>query len=34
MDARMKALQMGMLQPQPNLPPAGPQMPPVGGAMQ
>lgn len=34
MDARMKALQLGMLQPQPNLPPAGPQMPPVGGAMQ
>lgn len=34
MDARMKALQLGMMQPQPNLPPAGPQMPPVGGAMQ
>jgi hypothetical protein len=34
MDARMKAMQMGMLQPQPQLPPAAPQMPPVGGAMQ
>lgn len=34
MDARMKAVQMGMLQPQPNLPPAAPQMPPVGGPMQ
>jgi hypothetical protein len=34
MDARMKAMQMGMLQPQPNLPPAAPQMPPVGGSMQ
>ena len=34
MDARMKAAQMGMLQPQPNLPPAAPQMPPVGGPMQ
>jgi hypothetical protein len=34
MDARMKAVQMGMLQPQPNLPPAAPQMPPVGGSMQ
>jgi hypothetical protein len=34
MDARMKAAQMGMLQPQPQLPPAAPQMPPVGGPMQ
>jgi hypothetical protein len=34
MDARMKAMQMGMLQPQPQLPPAAPQMPPVGGPMQ
>lgn len=33
-DARMKAAQMGMLQPQPQLPPAAPQMPPVGGPMQ
>jgi hypothetical protein len=34
MDARMKAAQMGILQPQPQLPPAAPQMPPVGGPMQ
>jgi len=34
MDARMKALQMGMMQPQPQLPPAAPAMPPVGGAIQ
>jgi hypothetical protein len=33
MDARMKAVQMGMLQPQPNLPPATPQMPPVSGGV-
>ncbi|NBW22247.1 MAG: hypothetical protein EBR82_81275, partial [Caulobacteraceae bacterium] len=33
MDARMKALQMGMLQPQPQLPPAAPQMPAVQGSM-
>ena len=33
MDARMKAMQMGMLQPQPQLPPAAPQMPPVQGSM-
>ena len=34
MDARMKAMQMGMMQPQPQLPPAAPQMPPVQGPMQ
>ena len=33
MDARMKAMQMGMMQPQPQLPPAAPQMPPVQGPM-
>jgi hypothetical protein len=33
MDARMKAMQMGMLQPQPQLPPAAPPMPPVQGSM-
>jgi hypothetical protein len=33
MDARMKAVQMGMMQPQPQLPPAAPQMPPLGGGM-
>ncbi len=33
MDARMKAMQMGMLQPQPALPPAAPPMPPVQGPM-
>ena len=34
MDARMKAMQMGMMQPQPQLPPAAPPMPPVQGPMQ
>lgn len=33
MDARMKALQMGMLQPQPNLPPAAPMQPMPQGPM-
>jgi hypothetical protein len=34
MDARMKAMSMGLMQPQPQLPPAAPQMPPVSGPMQ
>jgi len=33
MDARMKAMQLEMLQPQPALPPAAPLMPPVQGPM-
>jgi hypothetical protein len=33
MDARMKAAQLGLMQPNQTLPAAGPEMPPVGGAM-